>query len=512
MPKSVVVVDSLADLRSVKADAALARFHSVDGDGGGGAFVWSDVAELDDGGVALNSQPNGPGWRRLHSGPLDIRWFGASPSLVDNSDAILRTFDAAVRRGRAVLVPEGVFRHSRTLTLPEGPFRLTGVGRGSVLLLDNLETDAALETAPQSADYEICSLWLQTTVPNAVALRLVAAFDVTVENVSFRSPGDARWTAGIELVDSATNPGHSNNAFVSILGCNISLCQVGVHFNCAGAFSIYLRGNHIVANSSWGIYAPKPGLPHSIHVVSNDLEGNGVGGLYADALWSSSIEGNYFEYPASAATAAPLQLGKEGQCQGVSIRNNLFSVEREACIDLRTTSSQGIEIAGNRFESHTPKALALILLGNLVNVSIHNNVADCLVPLYQLQGPLASLSVQDHATVWTSDSATGVAPVTGAVSVKDATGSLIVAEADGTVVTLPAESWLPGRGPVPLEVGRQFTVKNLSAGTVTVSAGGNGLIDRSPTQSIGPYGSLTVVSIAVVSIDARPSWAVVGRS
>ncbi len=125
-------VESLAELRDVMPGSAQSAFilgHSRPGDGGGGMFYWnSSSRNPDDNGmvVAASDNDNKDGrWSRVDSGPLDIRWFGASPTQ-DATQAIQAAL-AAAGRGGEVHIPAGAFHVSRPLEIPQG-VHLVGTG------------------------------------------------------------------------------------------------------------------------------------------------------------------------------------------------------------------------------------------------------------------------------------------------------------------------------------------------------------------------------------------------
>ena len=92
-------------------------------------FYWnSSSRNPDDNGmvVAASDNDNKDGrWSRVDSGPLDIRWFGASPTQ-DATQAIQATL-AAAGRGGEVRIPAGAFHVSRPLEIPQG-VHLVGTG------------------------------------------------------------------------------------------------------------------------------------------------------------------------------------------------------------------------------------------------------------------------------------------------------------------------------------------------------------------------------------------------
>ena len=94
LPTDLHTVDHVAALRALRPDsspAVLVLGYDTPGDGGGGIFSAStDTTTPDNGGtlIAMSSGRTGC-WRRLFSGPVDARWFGAKGDGVEDDTAAL---------------------------------------------------------------------------------------------------------------------------------------------------------------------------------------------------------------------------------------------------------------------------------------------------------------------------------------------------------------------------------------------------------------------------------------
>jgi len=93
--------------------------QGTDDDGGGGLFAWDPVRSFDDGGTVIVPSPRGPGcWRRIGSGPISVRWFGARGNGVQDDlpfiqravDVVRGVLPGAVRAGGTVFFPTGTYR------------------------------------------------------------------------------------------------------------------------------------------------------------------------------------------------------------------------------------------------------------------------------------------------------------------------------------------------------------------------------------------------------------------
>jgi len=116
--------------RSIK-NTVLVLGHTSADDGGGGTFFWAPRrpemgGELcDDGGINIGSSSHLGIWKRVFSGPLDVRWFGAVGDGNDLNAAVnMRAIQSAIdycagRCGGAVLIPAGEFRIAPTIHTDE---------------------------------------------------------------------------------------------------------------------------------------------------------------------------------------------------------------------------------------------------------------------------------------------------------------------------------------------------------------------------------------------------------
>jgi hypothetical protein len=111
---SPAIIGTLRELKALGSRPAMVSVggHTDGNDGGGGQFVWlpDDTTEADDG-LVVQPADGPPGrYKRVYSGPVDVRWFGArGDGKADDTQAV----QAAAAQGRSILFPPGgtfVFR------------------------------------------------------------------------------------------------------------------------------------------------------------------------------------------------------------------------------------------------------------------------------------------------------------------------------------------------------------------------------------------------------------------
>jgi hypothetical protein len=157
--------DSVAELSSLNGNtykvAVLTGYYGP-ADGGGGVFRWASSGTPNWGTVLAGS---GGCWKRIHSGPLSIRWFGADGTLAHDTQAIQRAINALGSAGGTVYVPEGTWlvEHktdqdlgtdaSCALQISNPNVRLTGPGtlkRGTTASVITLFIKGTLTLQPPS--------------------------------------------------------------------------------------------------------------------------------------------------------------------------------------------------------------------------------------------------------------------------------------------------------------------------------------------------------------------------
>lgn len=134
-------IGNIADLKAVdvsqirdKMQALVAGYYAH-GDGGGGHFYYDvDARDVDNGGTIIAPDAGVGRWKRLHSGPVSVKWFGARcdcGSRTASTSALSPTMaipTSGLSVGQIVFVP-GAGIAGRVLRAT-----ITAVGRGNVTL------------------------------------------------------------------------------------------------------------------------------------------------------------------------------------------------------------------------------------------------------------------------------------------------------------------------------------------------------------------------------------------
>jgi len=153
--------DTMADLRALLAPTAATIVHLLGyhtpSDGGGGVFRWDAVSTLpDDGGLTIipNGSPTQGRWRRVTSGPVNIRWFGASSGATSsqNSASIQKAIDSLPGSGGAVLFPAGAYRVADAVRVVRNNVFLIGEGMDATTLIGDLALYAVVRFGNLATD------------------------------------------------------------------------------------------------------------------------------------------------------------------------------------------------------------------------------------------------------------------------------------------------------------------------------------------------------------------------
>lgn len=153
--------DTMTDLRALLAPTAATIVHLLGyhtpSDGGGGVFRWDAGSTLpDDGGLTIipNGSPALGRWRRVTSGSINIRWFGANPNATSsqNSASIQKAIDSLPGSGGAVLFPAGVYRIANAVRVVRNNVAIIGEGIDATTLLADVALWAGVRFGDLATD------------------------------------------------------------------------------------------------------------------------------------------------------------------------------------------------------------------------------------------------------------------------------------------------------------------------------------------------------------------------
>jgi len=146
-PNRIVALETYDPNNGTIADQSLFQVDFADGTDNG-------VTRFNAGGLGSV----GPGWERIYSGPIDVRWAGAvGDGVIDDTTAIQRALDVAGTKGSVYIPPQLNFLISATLVLASEGVRLFG-DRGSRLVASDATFDM-LEVRANDIELANFELW-----------------------------------------------------------------------------------------------------------------------------------------------------------------------------------------------------------------------------------------------------------------------------------------------------------------------------------------------------------------
>lgn len=160
-----------------------ARGRDTQDDGGGGFFLWdATCSDPDDGGTLVRPSAGPGAWRRLFSGVMNARWFGArGDGRTDDADALQRGLDACGRESIPLHVPAGTYVLGRTLHLRASGTTVVG------------EPETVFAASDRVGSSEMPWLILVGTWPEEGRGPGVPAHDVTIRTLLLDANGSNRF-------------------------------------------------------------------------------------------------------------------------------------------------------------------------------------------------------------------------------------------------------------------------------------------------------------------------------
>lgn len=122
---------SIAALKGATAPAdgtkVVVGGHTANGDGGGGVFYYDEASSADDDGGTIIAPTEGSGrWKRVHSGAVDVRWFGAKgDGETDDSAAFAAALDVALASCTYAYSGTGDKNTGWSIYIPGGDYLIT---------------------------------------------------------------------------------------------------------------------------------------------------------------------------------------------------------------------------------------------------------------------------------------------------------------------------------------------------------------------------------------------------
>ncbi len=146
-----ITVSTITDLKAIEVSGledgavAIVTGYYSDGDGGGGNFYFAEgSASPDNGGTTIAPDAGTGRWKRLYTGPIYSKWFGAVGDGVTDDFVALQNLIFTAAGSRAIITP-GYYRTSDTLEILNSGAELEGFGLDQTVIIADLSVSPILK-------------------------------------------------------------------------------------------------------------------------------------------------------------------------------------------------------------------------------------------------------------------------------------------------------------------------------------------------------------------------------
>lgn len=173
-------LETIADLRAIPSaptiEIATIKGYATDGDGGGGDFYWDSTStETDNGGTIIKATAITTGrWKRLYSGVVNVRWFGAKgDNSTDDIISIQNAIDSLASTGGKVYLPKGNYLVSAAIELYSNYVSIVGDGEYATDIKTTSATDNVIEIGDGATAVANC--WVENMAVNSTVAKTAGA-------------------------------------------------------------------------------------------------------------------------------------------------------------------------------------------------------------------------------------------------------------------------------------------------------------------------------------------------
>lgn len=296
-----LTLPTMADLVSGNyvGPIAYVQGYSAPHDGGEGLFYMdlTDTTTPDNGGTVLVDS-KGRRWKRVYSGMVNVRWFGAKgDGISDDAPSIQKAIDYAASKKLPIIIPPGKYGVGQTIILPEG----TRIHSTSEALLRPLANVPIITT--EAHDVYIDGLYIDGNNFSGYTSSYIVVngnfyntdtYRFHWRNVIVRGHFVERGGTGIEF-----NLTHDKVSLARFDNVGLSWLRYGIKI--VSGPNTYFNGNYFnglrISGCRYGIYLASNGLGISGNTflgVQFQANNSVERAIYATATGSGSINENYF--------------------------------------------------------------------------------------------------------------------------------------------------------------------------------------------------------------------------
>lgn len=354
------VVENIDALRSIAGnsgrDYIAVKFHTADGDGGGGNFYWEAGAApgtyVDNGGTVIvpNGGDGSSAWVRVFSGGVYVEYFGAKGDSVSNdSTAVQKAVDYCSESGDAILfskskkyLASGIQFSNGNSYLIIGEESVIDAGGADCFLVDGATLNIN-SLIIEGADDAI----LYTSASVSSSIELIARNSV-IRNSSRAIEADRAQPAGLTF------------SSITIDGCEFTGNYIDVVFSTAVIEKAIVSGSRFSDGGPRALVLSSTSSDSGDHLITGNIfnnYSNDLGGTDADGQFMRVngkrvvIDGNIFDglYIIPPTTGSDTE-GIRSSASEIIVSNNVFKDAGMAEAVVALKSGRNAIVTGNIFE------------------------------------------------------------------------------------------------------------------------------------------------------------------
>lgn len=360
-------VKTVADLKSIdvatltdKPQALVAGYHAP-GDGGGGQFYYDAAASgADNGGTILQPSVGAGRWKRIYSGPLSVRCFGATGDGVTDDTA---AFAAAIASIEDIIVPSGSYAVDSIVI--DRNVRICGSGRKTTKIIVRSYTSyqgikcgvlsRGAAGSPSLTDLaQLSGVDIDFTSDEGGQVGVLISRKLNLyDSYIHGAPGDGVYFLSVAPSSEAPYFCRFDSVWMKHNGGN----GCTITENCNGNQFINCQWS---SNSGHGLHQVitgngQPTAVYNTVVIGGQAAYNAMHGLFFESGSNTQVYGTYAEYNSNADGGNPktgayknVQLGASVTRTFMSLGEQGTDVGIEQTIGLNTGLTNYVSVGGSR--------------------------------------------------------------------------------------------------------------------------------------------------------------------
>lgn len=369
-------VKTLADLKAIDVTTltdkqqALVAGYSAPGDGGGGQFYYDAAAtDADNGGTTLQLGSGAGRWKRIYSGPLSVKCFGARGDGVANDTA---AFASAIAAVDDISIPSGTYLVD-SITINRN-VTMRGTGRKTAkIVVQSYTTYQTIKcgvlcrgaaNSPSLADLtQISGIDIEVTSNEAELVGVLVTRKLNLcDSYIHGAPGDGVYFRSVNASNEAPYFCQFDSVWMKNNGgngCTITEnCNAIQFMNCQWSSNAG-HGLHQISTGNG-----QPPAVYNTILIGGQAAYNQLHGIYIESGSNTQVYGTYAEYNSGLDGGNPktgayknVQLGTNVTRSHVVLGEQGTDTDLSSCVGLNTVTGNNVSVGGSTLTAYSSIAL-----------------------------------------------------------------------------------------------------------------------------------------------------------